>query len=72
VTAVADIKEELVNQITNCVQWQKTIEFMIANGVNTFIEFGPGRVLTGMVKRIDRNARTFNVSDMKSVKVTIS
>ncbi len=64
------VKEELINQITNCVQWQKSVEFMIKNGVNTFIEMGPGKVLTGCIKRIDKNARLVNISDMKSVKIT--
>ena len=76
-TAVAvetadDIKRELISQITNCVQWQKSIEFMIKNGVNTFIELGPGRVLTGMVKRIDRNVRVINISDMKTIRIATS
>jgi [acyl-carrier-protein] S-malonyltransferase len=64
------VKDELIAQITNCVQWQKSVEYMVAQGVNTFIEMGPGRVLTGCVKRISRDARTINISDMKTVKIT--
>lgn len=63
------IKEELISQITNCVQWQKSVEFMVSKGVNTFIEMGPGRVLTGCIKRINRDAKTVNISDLKSVKI---
>jgi len=70
VTTPEDIKEELINQITNCVRWQASVEYMLSRGVNTFIEFGPGRVLTGCIRRISREARIFNVSDLKTVKIT--
>jgi [acyl-carrier-protein] S-malonyltransferase len=63
------VQDELIAQITNCVQWQKSIEYMVAQGVNTFIEMGPGRVLTGCVKRISRDAKIINISDMKTVKI---
>ena len=63
------VKEDLIAQITNCVQWQKSIEYMVGKGVNTFIEMGPGRVLTGCVKRISREAKIINISDMKTVKI---
>jgi [acyl-carrier-protein] S-malonyltransferase len=64
------VKDELIAQISHCVQWQKSVEYMAANGVNTFIEMGPGRVLTGCVKRISKDAKTINISDMKTVKIT--
>jgi [acyl-carrier-protein] S-malonyltransferase len=62
-TTPTDIKDELIAQITHCVQWQKSIEYMLAQGINTFIEMGPGRVLTGCVRRISREAKIFNISD---------
>lgn len=64
------IKDELISQITSCVQWQKSVEFMVSKGVNTFIEMGPGRVLTGCIKRINRDVKTVNISDMKTIKIT--
>jgi [acyl-carrier-protein] S-malonyltransferase len=70
-TTPTDIKDELIAQITHCVQWQKSIEYMLAQGINTFIEMGPGRVLTGCVRRISREAKIFNISDLKTVKITL-
>ncbi len=65
---VADVKAELLEQLCHCVQWQRSVEYMAAHGVTTFIEFGPGKVLTGLVKRINREVRTINVNDLTSVK----
>lgn len=65
------VKDELIAQISNCVQWQKSVEYMAAHGVNTFIEMGPGKVLTGCVKRIAKEAKTINISDMKTVKIAV-
>ncbi len=56
------IKEELLVQLTHSVQWQKSIETLIAVGTTTFIEIGPGNVLNGLIKRIDKNAKTLNIS----------
>ena len=61
-------KEELVNQLTSGVRWQSSVEYMIGNGVTTFIEIGPGRVLTGLIKRIDRNVRLININSLESIK----
>jgi [acyl-carrier-protein] S-malonyltransferase len=58
------IKEELVSQITNCVQWQRTIENMIADGVTTFFEIGHGQVLAGLIKRISPAVELFNIGDV--------
>ncbi len=65
----ASVKEELLRQLCNCVQWQRSIEYMIANGVTTFIEIGPGKVLAGLIKRINRETNTINVGDAESVRI---
>jgi len=65
------VKDELISQITSCVQWQKSVEFMVSKGVNTFIEMGPGRVLTGCIKRINRDVKTVNISDMKTIRIIL-
>jgi [acyl-carrier-protein] S-malonyltransferase len=57
----ADVKEELLQQLCHCVRWQASIEFMIAEGVSTFIEVGPGQVLTGLIKRINKDVQTVNL-----------
>ncbi len=66
-TGVNAIKEELVSQIVHCVRWQPSVETMIARGVTTFFEIGPGEVLTGLIKRISPGARTINVSNVATI-----
>jgi [acyl-carrier-protein] S-malonyltransferase len=56
------IKEELLQQLNHSVQWQRSVEYMIDNGVSTFIEIGAGNVLTGLIKRINKNVKILNVS----------
>ena len=53
----AEIRQELKNQLTSPVAWTPTIEYLVREGVETFIETGPGDVLLGLVKRIDRNTQ---------------
>ena len=67
-TTADSIKEELLRQLCNCVQWQRSIEYMIDNGVSTFIEIGPGKVLTGLIKRINKSATLVNVGDAEAIK----
>lgn len=61
------IKEELMLQLTNSVQWQRSVEFMISNGILTFIEIGSGNVLTGLAKRINKNVKTLNIGSMAEI-----
>jgi [acyl-carrier-protein] S-malonyltransferase len=62
-TTSAAIREELISQLTGSVRWTESIRYLLAQGVDTFIEVGPGDVLTGLIKRIDRqaNRRTFEL-----------
>ena len=62
------IKEELLRQLCNGIQWQRSIEYMVDNGVSTFIEIGPGRVLSGLIKRISRDVNTVNIGDSQTVR----
>ena len=62
------IKSELLNQLRNPVQWQRSIEYMVNTGVSTFIEIGPGKVLTGLIKRINKEVETMNIGDLETVK----
>lgn len=64
----AAVKKELIDQLTSPVQWQRSVEYMIDEGVTTFIEFGPGRVLTGLIRRINKEAATVNIGDLEAVK----
>jgi [acyl-carrier-protein] S-malonyltransferase len=65
-TKATQLREELVDQLTRPVQWQRSVEELRSQGVGAVIEFGPGRVLTGLVRRIDRSIAVRNVSDMAS------
>jgi len=67
-TSAESIKEELLRQLCHCVQWQRSIEYMIANGVTTFIEIGPGKVLSGLIKRINNDVETVNIGDAPAIK----
>jgi [acyl-carrier-protein] S-malonyltransferase len=61
----------LTRQVSSPVLWSKSIECLRSHGVDTFIEVGPGKVLSGLVRQIDRDVRTFNVSDKESLRNTL-
>ena len=66
-----DLKKLLIDQIENRVRWRESINFMIEKGVQSFTEIGPGKVLSGLIKRIDKNVkiRTINsIDDIKNFK----
>ena len=58
-----EVKSELRRQLTSCVQWSSGIRHMLDNGVNEFVEMGNGKILSGMIKRIDRRAKIVNISE---------
>lgn len=62
------IKEGLVKQLTHPILWQQCMEKLIADGVETFYEIGPGRVLTGLMRRINRKANIVNISSAQAMK----
>jgi len=62
-----EIKKGLVKQLTSAILWQKCMERLLADGVDIFFEIGPGRVLTGLMKRINRKANVINISDLESL-----
>lgn len=61
------VKTELIDQLCNGVQWQRSVEYMINDGVTTFIEIGPGRVLSGLVKRINKDVTLRNIGSVETV-----
>lgn len=64
------VKDLLIRQVSSPVRWQQCVEAMIAEGVDTFVEIGPGRTLTGFLRKIDRSVRGFHVEkpeDMEKV-----
>ena len=60
------IRKNLAEQVTSSVRWVECIEFMIENGVNTFVEFGPKKVLSGMLKKIDRNVKVISIDTLET------
>lgn len=62
ITDAAKVKELLKRQVYSSVRWQQTIENMIADGVDTFIEVGPGKTLTGFMKKINREVKSINIA----------
>jgi len=61
------IRKGLVKQLTSAILWQKCMERLLAEGVERFYEIGPGRVLTGLMKRINRKVKVINVSNAKAI-----
>lgn len=64
VTEAAPVKTLLKNQVSNSVCWQQTIEKMIADGVGTFIEIGPGKTLSGFMKKINKDVKCLNIDKL--------
>lgn len=67
-----DIKPLLVRQVSSSVRWEDSIRKMIADGVDTFIEIGPGKTLSGFLRRIDKTKASYNVEDMASLEKTLA
>ena len=68
----SSIKDKLDKQMRSPVRWYESIEYMVENGADTFVEIGPGNVLTGLVKKISPDAKLYNVFDAASLKETIN
>lgn len=66
-----EARESLIRQVTLPVRWEESVRELIDQGVNTFVEVGPGRVLTGLLRQIDRSIHVFNVEDEKSLRSTL-
>jgi len=63
--------DALIRQVTMPVRWEESIRLLIDEGVNTFVEVGPGRVLTGLLRQIERSVAILNVEDEKSLAATV-
>jgi [acyl-carrier-protein] S-malonyltransferase len=66
-----EARESLIRQVTMPVRWLESVREMIELGVNIFVEVGPGRVLTGLMRQIDRSVRVLNVEDAATLHSTI-
>ena len=63
------IKPLLIDQITSRVRWRESVEYMIKEGVNNFIEIGPGKVLSGLVKKINKNVQISNINSIEDIDI---
>lgn len=72
VTSGAQIKELLVKQAAMPVLWETSVRNMVAGGVDTFVEVGPGKVLTGFTKKIAKGLPALNVEDPESLEKTLA
>ncbi len=68
VRAAAEARQGLIDQVPNPVLWEASMRHLAAQGVDHFVEVGPGRVLSGLLRNIDRSLKTSNVEDLKSLE----
>lgn len=72
VTTADQARDALIRQVTGAVRWDKSMRALIALGVDTFVEVGPGKVLCGLMRQIDRTRNCFNLEDEASLQKTIN
>jgi [acyl-carrier-protein] S-malonyltransferase len=65
-----DARDALIRQVSSPVRWLESMELLISEGVDTFVEVGPGKVLSGLLRQIKRDARSLNVEDVASLQAT--
>ncbi len=68
ISSGVNASDSLVRQVTAPVRWLESIELLINEGVDTFVEVGPGKILTGLMRQINRNVKCFNVEDVDSLR----
>ena len=68
-TEVSRVKSLLIEQIISRVRWRESVDYMIKEGVTNFVEIGPGKVLSGLVKKINKNVKISNINSIDDVKI---
>lgn len=71
VTDPEEIRELLVRQVFSPVLWQDSVEWLIAAGVDTFVEIGSGSVLAGLIRKIDKNVKVININSLESLETAL-
>ena len=71
ITSGDEAREALIRQVTSPVRWLDSMHELIESGVNIFVEVGPGKVLSGLMRQIDRSVRCYNVEDQASLQATL-
>ncbi len=72
VSAAADVKRLLIQQVSHPVRWEDSIRYMLSCGVDIFLELGPGKTLTGFMKRIDRSSASYHIEDEATLKKALA
>ena len=72
VTDKQEIAGLLCEGIHSSVHWEQSVRYMIRQGVDTFVEIGPGRTLTGFMRKISREVRTYNISTVEDLKKVVN
>ena len=72
VTDISAAKALLAKQVASSVRWQQSVENMIADGVDTFVEIGPGKTLAGFMRKINRDVKVYNVGVWEDVDKVVS
>jgi len=67
-TAPAELRDALVRQVSAPVRWVESMQLLMSHGVDTFVEVGPGEVLSGLMRRISRDVKMLNVEDAASLQ----
>ena len=67
-----EIKSLLISQIEKKVRWLESVEYMINNGIKNFVEIGPGKVLSGLIKRINKNVKVNSINNEEDIKLLIN
>jgi [acyl-carrier-protein] S-malonyltransferase len=70
--SVAETKDLLVRQVTSSVRWSESMQWLVSQGFTRFIELGPGNVLSGLMKRINKDVEILNVSDGATLEATVA
>jgi [acyl-carrier-protein] S-malonyltransferase len=71
-TSASEIRERLIEQLYSPVLWEDTIKYLLEHDVDTFIEIGPGKVLSGLVKKVHRRAKTYSISDGETLNTVVA
>jgi [acyl-carrier-protein] S-malonyltransferase len=71
ITTGDEAREALIRQVTMPVRWEESMRLLIDESVDTFVEAGPGRVLVGLLRQIERSVGALNVEDEKSLSITM-
>ncbi len=72
VTTAEEVRGELIEGLCHCVRWKQSVRYMVDSGASHFVEFGPSRVLSSLIKRIDRDVEAYTLSDPASIEKVVA